>query len=91
MTESCHNSVSGINFLSDLAPKEISWDDHRSNAQSVQTFTNIPKNLTNSAERTMAVQASAKYNKLICNSLQYGSVLRSANGVGLVMDRCSET
>ena len=59
MNQSCHDSMSGINFLSDLAPKENTWDDHRSNAQSVQMLYEYSKNLTNMLNGSMAVQASS--------------------------------
>ena len=36
MTQSCHNSDLGINFLTEISPHEVSWDEHRSDAESVK-------------------------------------------------------
>ena len=33
MNQSCHNFNPEINFLSELSPTEISWDQHRSMAE----------------------------------------------------------
>lgn len=35
MTQSCHKSACDINFLSELAPAESSWDVHRANTEQV--------------------------------------------------------
>ena len=40
MTQSCHNSDLGINFLTEISPHEVSWDEHRSDAESVKILYN---------------------------------------------------
>lgn len=69
MNQSCHDSMSGINFLSDLAPKENTWDDHRSNAQSVQMLYEYSEEFNKYAERINGCSGILKFgfgeNKLI--------------------------
>ena len=36
MSQSCHDSDLGINFLTEISPHEVSWDEHRSDAESVK-------------------------------------------------------
>ena len=40
MNQSCHNFNSEINFLSELSPTEISWDQHRAMAEDMAILYN---------------------------------------------------
>ena len=40
MNQSCHNFNPEINFLSELSPTEISWDQHRSMAEDLAVLYN---------------------------------------------------
>lgn len=40
MNQSCHNFGEEINFLSEISPKDISWDQHRSNSQDIADLYN---------------------------------------------------
>ena len=57
MTQSCHNSDLGINFLTEISPHEVSWDEHRSDAESVKILYNYPLNFQNMQIALTAVQA----------------------------------
>ena len=50
MSQSCHNSDLGINFLTEISPHEVSWDQHRSDANplkfSITTLSNFQNMLT---------------------------------------------
>lgn len=69
MNQSCHNSAHETNFLSDLAPNEISWDDHRSNAQSVQMLYEYSEEFNKYADRINGCSGILKFgfgeNKLV--------------------------
>lgn len=69
MSQSCHNSAHETNFLSDLAPNEISWDDHRSNAQSVQMLYEYSEEFNKYADRINGCSGILKFgfgeNKLV--------------------------
>ena len=56
MTQSCHNSDLGINFLTEISPHEVSWDEHRSDAESVKILYNYPLNSQNMQTELTAVQ-----------------------------------
>ena len=56
MTQSCHNSDLGINFLTEISPHEVSWDEHRSDAESVKILFS-PLNFQNMQIALTAVQA----------------------------------
>ena len=57
MTQSCHNSDLGINFLTEISPHEVSWDEHRSDAESVKILYNYSIELSNMQIALTAVQA----------------------------------
>ena len=57
MTQSCHNSDLGINFLTEISPHEVSWDEHRSDAESVKISITTPLNFQNMQIALTAVQA----------------------------------
>ena len=57
MTQSCHNSDLGINFLTEISPHEVSWDEHRSDAESVKILITTPLNFQNMQIALTAVQA----------------------------------
>ena len=56
MTQSCHNSDLGINFLTEISPHEVSWDEHRSDAESVKILYNYSVELKNMQTELTAVQ-----------------------------------
>ena len=56
MTQSCHNSDLGINFLTEISPHEVSWDEHRSDAESVKILYNYSVELSNMQTELTAVQ-----------------------------------
>ena len=52
MTQSCHNSDLGIIFfLTEISPHEVSWDEHRSDAESVKILYNYSIELSKYADR----------------------------------------
>ena len=57
MTQSCHNSDLGINFLTEISPHEVSWDEHRSDAGPLKFFITTPLNFQNMQTELTAVQA----------------------------------
>ena len=57
MSQSCHNSDLGINFLTEISPHEVSWDEHRSDAESVKILYSSPLNFQNMQIALTAVQA----------------------------------
>lgn len=61
MTQSCHDSAPGINFLSDLSPKENTWDTQRSNAQSVQMLYEYSEEFNKYAERINGCSGILKF------------------------------
>ena len=56
MSQSCHNSDLGINFLTEISPHEVSWDEHRSDAESVKILYNYPLNFQNMQTELTVVQ-----------------------------------
>ena len=46
MPQSCHDSDLGINFLTEISPHEVSWDEHRSDAESVKILYNYSVELS---------------------------------------------
>jgi len=61
MSQSCHDSAPGINFLSDLSPKENTWDTQRSNAQSVQMLYEYSEEFNKYAERINGCSGILKF------------------------------
>ena len=61
MTQSCHNSDLGINFLTEISPHEVSWDEHRSDAESVKILYNYSVELSKYAERINACSGILKF------------------------------
>ena len=57
MTQSCHDSDLGINFLTEISPHEVSWDEHRSDAESVKILYQPPLNFRNMQTELTVVQA----------------------------------
>jgi plasmid rolling circle replication initiator protein Rep len=51
MTQSCHDSDLGINFLTEISPSEAPWDVHRSQAESVKILYNYSVEFQKYAER----------------------------------------
>ena len=58
MSQSCHDSDLGINFLTEISPHEVSWDQHRSDAESVKILYDYSVDFQNMRNGLMAVQAS---------------------------------
>ena len=56
MSQSCHDSDLGINFLTEISPHEVSGDEHRSDAESVKILYNYPLNFQNMQSVSMPVQ-----------------------------------
>ena len=56
MPQSCHDSDLEINFLTEISPHEVSWDEHRSDAESVKILYNYPLNFQNMQSVSMPVQ-----------------------------------
>lgn len=61
MSESCHNSDLGINFLSEISPHEVSWDEHRSDAESVKTLYNYATEFSKYADRINGCSGILKF------------------------------
>ena len=56
MSQSCHDSDLGINFLTEISPHEVSWDQHRSDAESVKIIYNYAVNFHNMRNGLTAVR-----------------------------------
>ena len=61
MTQSCHNSDLGINFLTEISPHEVSWDEHRSDAESVKILYNYSIELAKYADRINGCSGILKF------------------------------
>ena len=61
MTQSCHNSDLGINFLTEISPHEVSWDEHRSDAESVKILYNYSVELSKYADRINGCSGILKF------------------------------
>ena len=61
MTQSCHNSDLGINFLTEISPHEVSWDEHRSDAESVKILYNYSIELSKYADRINGCSGILKF------------------------------
>ncbi|WP_133175786.1 hypothetical protein [Yersinia pestis] len=61
MSQSCHNSDLGINFLSEISPHEVSWDEHRSDAESVKILYNYSLDLAKYADRINGCSGILKF------------------------------
>ena len=61
MPQSCHDSDLGINFLTEISPHEVSWDEHRSDAESVKILYNFSVELSKYAERINACSGILKF------------------------------
>ena len=56
MTQSCHNSDLGINFLTEISPHEVSWDEHRLMLNPLKFSITTPLNSQNMQTELTAVQ-----------------------------------
>ena len=61
MPQSCHNSDLGINFLTEISPHEVSWDEHRSDAESVKILYNYSVVLSKYADRINGCSGILKF------------------------------
>ena len=61
MSQSCHNSDLGINFLTEISPHEVSWDEHRSDAESVKILYNYSVELSKYADRINGCSGILKF------------------------------
>ena len=61
MSQSCHNSDLGINFLTKISPHEVSWDEHRSDAESVKILYNYSVELSKYADRINGCSGILKF------------------------------
>ena len=61
MTQSCHDSDLGINFLTEISPHEVSWDEHRSDAESVKILYNYSVELSKYADRINGCSGILKF------------------------------
>ena len=55
MSQSCHDSDLGINFLTEISPHEVSWDEHRSDAESVKILYNYSVELSQNMQTELTV------------------------------------
>ena len=89
MTQSCHDSASGINFLSDLSPKRKYLGYSAINAQSVQMLYEYSEEFNKYAERINGCSGILKFgfgeDKLVLKQAFFAvcAFVLSANGVGL--------
>ena len=60
MSQSCHNSDLGINFLTEISPHEV-WDEHRSDAESVKILYNYSVELAKYADRINGCSGILKF------------------------------
>ena len=61
MNQSCHESVSEINFLSELSPSEISWDQHRATAEDMAVLYNRDLDFIKYADRINGCSGYLKF------------------------------
>ena len=61
MSQSCHDSDLGINFLTEISPHEVSWDQHRSDAESVKIIYNYAVEFSQYAERINGCSGILKF------------------------------
>ena len=61
MSQSCHNSDLGINFLTEISPHEVSWDQHRSDAESVKILYNYAIEFSKYADRINGCSGILKF------------------------------
>ena len=61
MSQSCHNSDLEINFLTEISPHEVSWDEHRSDAESVKILYNYSVELAKYADRINGCSGILKF------------------------------
>ena len=61
MSQSCHDSDLGINFLTEISPHEVSWDEHRSDAESVKILYNYSVELSKYADRINGCSGILKF------------------------------
>ena len=57
MSQSCHDSDLESIFLTEISPHEVSWDEHRSDAESVKILYNFSLNFQNMQTELTVVQA----------------------------------
>lgn len=61
MNQSCHDFESEINFLSELSPSEISWDEHRATAEDMAVLYNRNLEFTKYADRINGCSGYLKF------------------------------
>ena len=61
MSQSCHDSDLGINFLTEISPHEVSWDQHRSDAESVKILYDYSVDFQKYAERINGCSGILKF------------------------------
>ena len=61
MSQSCHDSDLGINFLTEISPHEVSWDQHRSDAESVKILYNYAVEFSQYADRINGCSGILKF------------------------------
>lgn len=61
MSQSCHDFDQEINFLSDISPTDMSWDDHRSSAEDIAVLYNRNLNFTKYAQRINGCSGYLKF------------------------------
>ncbi|MBF7686621.1 protein rep [Acinetobacter sp. B10A] len=61
MSQSCHDFDDEINFLSEISPNDLSWDQHRSNAEDVAVLYNRNIEFTKYADRINGCSGYLKF------------------------------
>ena len=90
MNQSCHNFNSEINFLSELSPTEISWDQHRAMAEDMAILYNRNIKFGKYADRIngcsgyLEFGVDADQGKLVLKRFGFAVfvIAQFANGVG---------
>ena len=61
MSQSCHDSDLGINFLTEISPHEVSWDETCSDAESVKISITTSVELSKYADRINGCSGILKF------------------------------
>ncbi|XP_017797142.1 PREDICTED: replication protein-like [Habropoda laboriosa] len=61
MSQSCHDFNEEINFLSEISPNDLSWDQHRSNAEDIAVLYNRNIEFTKYADRINGCSGYLKF------------------------------
>ena len=61
MSQSCHDSDLWNQFLTEISPHEVSWDEHRSDAESVKILYNYSVELSKYADRINGCSGILKF------------------------------